>query len=240
MQVPGVTFGEKHSFRDFGLILSEKEIGFPEPKVELARVPGRDGDIDLTEALGGGTFFENRKLTFTFTLLSGSGGRKSWAHALSRLSNYLHGQRMKIILDADKGFYYTGRCTVSQYRSNGALGTLVVECDVEPYKFDVNQSGEPWLWDSFSLENGIIYPGTLKVDGELEVNLPNRQKPVSPAFTVTSNQAGVGMTAVYDGNSYYLPAGRTTVYDIRLKEGDNLITLRGNGAVQIEYKGGSL
>lgn len=38
----------------------------------------------------------------------------------------------------------------------------------------------------------------------------------------------------------YLPAGETTVYDIRLQEGDNYVTFTGNGTVKISYRGGSL
>lgn len=48
------------------------------------------------------------------------------------------------------------------------------------------------------------------------------------------------MSAIFDGVTYKLPAGKTTVYDIRLQEGDNNVTFKGTGTVKIEYKGGSL
>ena len=40
----GVTFGTKHSYSSWGLILSKKEISYPEPQTESVSVPGRDGD----------------------------------------------------------------------------------------------------------------------------------------------------------------------------------------------------
>lgn len=40
----GVTFGTKHSYRDFGLILSSKDISLPKPKTKTVEVPGA-GDV---------------------------------------------------------------------------------------------------------------------------------------------------------------------------------------------------
>lgn len=91
--IQGVTFGIKHSYEDFGLILSSKEIGLPTPKTELVSVIGRNGDLDLTDALGDDVKFENRKLSFTFSLLNGA---RDWTATLSNLSNYLHGKKMEL------------------------------------------------------------------------------------------------------------------------------------------------
>lgn len=230
--VVGVKFGTKHSYDDFGLILSSKEVGLPEPKTESVNVVGRNGDIDLTEALGDSITFKNRKLTFTFTLLKAN---IYWTGVLSGVSNYLHGKKMQIVMDADKTFYYYGRCKVNQYKSNKTLGTIVIECDVEPYKIEVNGAGIPWLWDTFSFVNGIIYVNQVEISGTATVNLINRAKIVSPTFTCSA-----AMTVTFNGNSYKLNAGSTTVYDIRLQEGDNEVTFTGTGTVKIEYKGGSL
>ena len=94
--IQGVTFGIKHSYEDFGLILSSKEIGLPTPKTESVSVIGRNGDLDLTDALGDDVKFENRKLSFTFSLLNGA---RDWTATLSNLSNYLHGKKMRIVMD---------------------------------------------------------------------------------------------------------------------------------------------
>lgn len=228
----GVRFGTKHSYDDFGLILSSKNLSFPEPKIETVSVIGRDGDIDLSDALGDDVKFKNRKLTFTFTVPN---GLSYWSDALSTLSNYLHGQKMSIALDEDKAFYYYGRCKINQYKSNKRMATIVVECDVGPYKMEVNGAGMPWVWDTFSFINGIIHLDQITVSGSKTVNLINRRKVVSPTFICS---AAVKVT--FNGNVYTLPAGRTTVYDIRLKEGNNNVTIAGNATVEIEYRGGSL
>lgn len=228
----GVKFGNKHSYEDFGLILQKKDLSLPKPKTEKVEVTGRNGAIDLTESLVDEVTFENRSITFTFVVLN---GLLCWLKALSELTNYLHGRKMQIILDADKTFYYYGRCTVNEFKSDRRLATIVVECDCEPFKIEVNGAGMPWLWDTFSFVNGIIHLNEVTVSGTKTVNLLNRRKVVSPTFTCSA-----AMTVTHEGTRYSLPKGKTTVYDIRLQEGDNSVTFTGNGTVKIEYKGGSL
>lgn len=228
----GVQFGTKHSYEDFGLILQKKDLSLPNPKTEKVEVTGRNGAIDLTESLVDEVTFENRSITFTFVVLN---GLLYWSQALSELTNYLHGRKMQIILDADKTFYYYGRCVVNEFKSERRLATIVVECDCEPFKIEVNGAGMPWIWDTFSFVNGIIHVNEVTVSGSETVNLLNRRKVVSPTFTCSA-----AMTVTYNGTRYSLPAGKTTVYDIRLQEGDNYVTFAGNGTVTIEYKGGSL
>lgn len=228
----GVRFGTKHSYEDFGLILQKKDLPFPNPKVEEVEVPGRNGTIDLTESLTDDVMFENRTVTFTFAVLDAI---SYWSNAMSQLANYLHGRKMKITLDADKTFYFYGRCKINEFKSQKRLGTIVVECDCEPYKIEENGAGEPWLWDTFSFVNGIIHVNEIEVSGSATVNLLNRRKVVSPTFTCSAE-----MTVIFNGNTYNLPLGKTKVYDIRLHEGDNFIEINGNGTVKIEYKGGSL
>lgn len=46
----GVKFGSLHSFYEWGLILSEKEIKAPQPKTKAVDVEWADGEIDYTEA----------------------------------------------------------------------------------------------------------------------------------------------------------------------------------------------
>lgn len=229
----GVKFGTKHSYRDFGMYLTKKEISFPSPKTEKVSVPGRDGDIDLTEALGVGVRYENRTLKFTFTTKN----ETMWAKSLSALADYLHGQKMKVILDADRSYYWYGRCTIDQFQTSKALNTIVVNCDVEPYKTQICGPYEPWQWDPFCFVDGVIRDSKITVNGSASVNLVNERKEVSPTFTCSK-----AMTVIFDGTVYNLAAGDNKMLDIRLQEGGNPVTFNcsGTGTVQISYKGGSL
>lgn len=227
-----VTFGTKNSYDDFGLILTDKNIGFPEPKLEEVDVIGADGVIDLSEVLNDDIKYKTRKLQFTFTVLKGN---KYWASTVADVANYLHGKKLRIQMDFDPAYYYTGRCKINSFKTSKRLCTITIDAECEPYRLDINGNGEKWLWDTFSFQNGFIRVNAVTVNGSLQVNLQNQRKIVSPTFTCST-----AMTVTFDGVTYNLPKGKTQVFGIRLQYGTNYVTFKGNGTVKIEYQGGSL
>lgn len=227
-----VTFGTKNSYDDFGLILTDKNIGFPEPKLEEVDVIGADGVIDLSEVLNDDIKYKTRKLQFTFTVLKGN---KYWASTVADVANYLHGKKLRIQMDFDPAYYYTGRCKINSFKTSKRLCTITIDAECEPYRLDINGNGEEWLWDTFSFQNGFIRVNAVTVNGSLQVNLQNQRKIVSPTFTCST-----AMTVTFDGVTYNLPKGKTQVLGIRLQYGTNYVTFKGNGTVKIEYQGGAL
>lgn len=227
-----VTFGTKNSYDDFGLILTDKDIGFPEPKLEEVDVIGADGVIDLSEVLNDDIKYKTRKLQFTFTVLKGN---KYWASTVADVANYLHGKKLRIQMDFDPAYYYTGRCKINSFKTSKRLCTITIDAECEPYRLDINGNGEKWLWDTFSFQNGFIRVNAVTVNDSLQVNLQNQRKIVSPTFTCST-----AMTVTFDGVTYNLPKGKTQVLGIRLQYGTNYVTFKGNGTVKIEYKGGAL
>lgn len=227
-----VTFGTKNSYDDFGLILTDKDIGFPEPKLEEVDVIGADGVIDLLEVLNDDIKYKTRKLQFTFTVLKGN---KYWASTVADVANYLHGKKLRIQMDFDPAYYYTGRCKINSFKTSKRLCTITIDAECEPYRLDINGNGEKWLWDTFSFQNGFIRVNAVTVNGSLQVNLQNQRKIVSPTFTCST-----AMTVTFDGVTYNLPKGKTQVLGIRLQYGTNYVTFKGNGTVKIEYQGGAL
>ena len=227
-----VTFGTKNSYDDFGLILTDKDIGFPEPKLEEVDVIGADGVIDLSEVLNDDIKYKTRKLQFTFTVLKGN---KYWASTVADVANYLQGKKLRIQMDFDPAYYYTGRCKINSFKTSKRLCTITIDAECEPYRLDINGNGEKWLWDTFSFQNGFIRVNAVTVNGSLQVNLQNQRKIVSPTFTCST-----AMTVTFDGVTYNLPKGKTQVLGIRLKYGTNYVTFKGNGTVKIEYQGGAL
>lgn len=229
----GVLIGEKHSYNDFGLILSSKVISPPKPQTNKVTVPLRDGSIDLTEAVTDAVKYDDRKITFTFTVIDPV---KNWANKISEVENYLHGQRLRIVFDDDMAFYYTGRVAVNEFTSNRNIGTLVIEGEVEPFKYDILPSTVDWEWDIFDFDQGIINEmGELIVDGSTTITLICRKKRMFPVFTASAD-----MTVTFEGETYNLKAGSQKVYDIFLCEGENELTFTGNGTITIDYTGGSL
>ena len=231
-----VTFGTKNSYTDFGLILSSKEIGIPRPKTKDVNVPGMDGKLDLTDVLTEEVKFENRKLQFTFTVVDHFNG---WSTRLSQVMNYLHGEYLKIQMDWDFEYYYMGRCTVNKFKSNKRTGTIVIDVDAEPWKYDNKTKGgnSPWTWDDFNFINGEIRPLTYQTySSPTYITIENGRKPCSPTIH-TTNAVHVEVM----GHFYDLSAGQTkTLTEVLMVPGTNSFRFIGNSEVTITFKGGSL
>ena len=225
-----VMFDNKGSYTDFGLKFKSYDITMPEAKTTLVSVPGSNVTLDYTE-MNGDVFYEQRKITMIFGL---SASYESWHDVLSVFSNYINGQKRKIILPTDNGFYYIGRSQISSKKTDRVLGTVTVEALVYPYKKELQDGTDDWDWDPFDFENGIIreygevaVPGTLIIDG--------RREKVIPTFSCS-----MAMTVTYDGTTYDLSAGDNTIYSLALGEGEHELTFSGTGKVTVGYRGGSL
>lgn len=129
----GVTFGNKHSYWDWGLMLRETpKITSPEPKTHYVDIPGAHGSLDLTTALTGKVQFKNRKITMEFVTMA---GREDWSATFSDILMTLQGQLKQITLDDDPMHYYKGRVTVGEpERVNEKTIMLKMTAEVEPFK----------------------------------------------------------------------------------------------------------
>lgn len=235
----GVTFGTKHSYNDWGLLLkSRPTISPPEPKTIYVDIPGADGSIDLTESLTGEVSYKNRTISCEFVVMK---DRIYWSEIYSNILDYLHGKKMKIILDEDPAYYYIGRLNVNEWKSDKKTSSIVVEGNVEPYKYEITSSTEDWIWDSFNFESGIILPklNEITITDSWDLNFQNTRKSIIPTFTVISTN-GEGMTASVSNNkgivNLTLPDGVTKNPTFILCEGSNTISIRGNGTVTVDFR----
>ena len=136
----GITFTSwntnvsKHSYTDFGIILTEQNIGLPTPKTYSVSIEGMDGSLDLSECFGE-MKYENRTLKFTFESIEKI---TDWQAKMVGIASFLHGQKMKIKTWSDPDFYYVGRCQIDEYNSSSRLGKIVISCDCEPFKYKQN------------------------------------------------------------------------------------------------------
>lgn len=128
----GVTFGNNHSYRAWGLLLKDRPyIAPPEPKTKLIEVPGSDRVIDLTESLTGKVHYGMREGRFEFFVIN---GRSKWSAVYSTLLNELHGKRVQIVLDDDPNYCWEGRVQVDEMASDKKTATIVLTAQLEPYK----------------------------------------------------------------------------------------------------------
>lgn len=232
----GVLFGEKHSYRDWGLFLADRPtISEPEPKTMYIDIPASNGSIDLTESLTGEVNFYDRKITMNFLMVD---KRSNWAETTSIIADYLHGQRMKIWMDEDLAYYYEGRLQINSLKSDKVKQTVVIEGTVYPFKYEKFSSLEDWLWDDFNFETGIIRDyKDLEVNGSLDLLIVGRKLSVTPIFYVEDS---TNLKVAFDGTTYNLSDGTNRFPALILGEGDNTLHFTGSGTVSVEYRGGRL
>ena len=211
----GVLFGKKHTFDDWNLVLTEKTIGLPSPKTSSVDVEGADGVLDTSDILTGEIKFKNRTLEFSFTMLD---KYEDFQDKITEIANYLHGQKLRIILDEDDTHYYVGRCSIDQWASDKRIGRIVVKCDCEPYKYDLIET--------------VV---SVSVIGEKLITIRGKRRTINPVVKCSDS-----MTMTVDGFTVNLNKGENLIIDFFIREGENVIKFTGNGNVTISFTGGEL
>lgn len=198
-----------HTGKDLGLVMTEKNLPSPTAQTYNVSVPGRNGDVDLSEFLTGEVTYNNRPLSFKFI---GNGSRESVLKLIDTMLSY-HGQKVEIITDDYPDWYYTGRATVDHVDS-GYYVTFQLNVDAQPFRYSI----EPKVYN-------------FKVEGSCQISLDNNGISVIPTVTVDKN-----VTIIKDDNTLQLSAGTYETSALRLFKGTTVLTFEGNCNVSITYR----
>ena len=209
-----VTFGT-HSQEEFKLIPNSVEVESPQPVTYTVEVPGRDGELDFTEALDGRVHYKPRKISMEFYCFGEDG---ELPELEQNCINTLHGRKMPIYLDADPEYYYLGRLSVSwKYGEN--LDTVSIEAECDPYKYKRQET-----------------VCSYDVEETLAVNLENTGwMPVSPLIETDSE-----MQLVFGNTSAVLSPGTQKVPGLVLAKGNTALTVNGTGHIEFTFREGAL
>ena len=213
----GITFGDYNTAEDWGLTMSTKKIPLPAPKTTLVSVPGRDGDIDMTEALDGVVHYDDRPASFVFEMLEGTPQKR--IELAKEISRAIHGKLLRIIDQDDyPGYYLMGRVTVTDVSHNKAYSTIKVSATCRPWRYAVNEVSRTFVLTTLPR---LV---TLNNDGDMVVN---------PRIQVSGY-----MTMEFGTSSAQLSAGTYILPSFRLKPGLNTLKLSGSGSAVFTYQEG--
>lgn len=241
-----ITIGDKNTWDDWHLVpTSRPKFNMPQVKTNFVDIPGGDGMIDLTTALTGRPAYGNRQGSFEFLVMNDYG---NWYERYSDIANYLHGKEFKAILDDDPEYYYEGRFTLNEWRSEEHWSQIVIDYNVGPYKKSLLSAGDKWLWDPFNFETGriesyrdiVVYSS---VSGDYTMIYPADIYETAPVFTCSAyNNLPFSMTvSLNHSNPYTLRLGTNNMENLSFINGsDNVIVFHGTGIVSIENTGGRL
>lgn len=253
-----VTFGDKNTWDDWHLIPSSRPVFNPPTlKTKTLEIPGGDGKIDLSEALTGYPVYNNRVGSMEFIVVNDSYDlvktHQEWYAVYSDIMDYLHGQQLQAFLEDDKEYYYEGRFTVNNWKSDKNYSLITIDYDVGPYKWLAHSSLEDWLWDSFNFETGVIPISKFKniavtsayKSYGFEKTLFGRA-PVCPSFIV-STSSGQGMYIRFTNSRLgkisekWVPEGNTQIPEFIFLGEEVIIEFKcvsGTGTVSIDFRQG--
>lgn len=155
-----VWIGDKNTWTDWHLIPISRPVIQPPPiHTNTVEVPGANGYVDLTDFPTGFPTYGNRTGTLEF-YVDHSASNWDWDQAYDTIVNYLHGAKLKMILCGETGaktsFYYEGRFSVNQWKSDRVCSSITINYDVFPYRMMIFTTQEPWQWNPFDFKYGLI------------------------------------------------------------------------------------
>lgn len=228
----------KHTYTDFGLLMTALYIPEPEVKRQVVDIPFGSGSVDLTEAAGTIPYADRDGLSFEFFCIDED--PQAWATAVTALSMALHGRRLKMRSDYELDYYLVVRLHVDTQKSDKTHSKIVLSGVAEPFKYSMIASNEPWLWDPFNFHTGeIISTSDIVVNGTTTITIPDGGFETSPTFIVTQAGAGLGVIRPTTPPQTLLMPSAGTYRFPQIKAGgseDTTITFVGNGRVSVAYR----
>lgn len=221
----GMKIGEFHSYKDFGLVPTSKPVvNLPSPKLEYLDIPGRQGEIDITESLTGEVIYEMRTGSFEFIVSD----IEKWQEVYRKLLSTVHGKKTKLVLDTEKDYVYQGRLWVSEFKSDKNYSLITLDYKLEPYKYALEDMKNGELihrLDGISITSNKTI--TLTFDSDMTI---------VPEF---HNKTDNVLTLNFEGKKFSLPKGMSRFPEVRGRK-NLVLTFTGNSTVDILYKRGWL
>ena len=221
----GVWLGDKHCYDDYGMLLAQKNIGFPDVQTNMIEVLGRNGLLDLTESMSGGPKYYNREIGLTFITSDKLSGM-AWSELISAVACGIHGQQIKIVFDEDEDYYYLGRCRINQFTTSRAKRTIEIICDCDPFKYKTEET---------------TTTVSLTANVEQTITLTNEYMTATPTIVVDGGE-DVNVTIVCGTSSAVFGSGSYLSSALALPEGETEWTVSADEActVTISYQEGTL
>lgn len=221
----GMKIGEFHSYKDFGLVpISKPVVNLPSPKLEYLDIPGRHGEIDITESLTGEVIYEMRTGTFEFIVSD----IEKWQEVYRKLLSTVHGNKAKLVLDTEKDYVYLGRIWVSEFKSDKNYSLITLDYKLEPYKYNISDSHNGEFihrLDGISITSSKSI--TLTFDSDMTI---------VPEF---HNKTENVLTLNFQGKKFTLPKGKSRFPEVRGRK-NLVLTFTGSSTLDISYKRGWL
>ena len=140
-----ITFGEisgnrivgRNTWSDWHLIPSSRPVvAQAGVSTSYVDIPGRkDGPRDATENLVNRVVYGQRSGSFEFLV---ENDHEYWETLRMKIAGYLHGKSMKMCLEDDPEYYYEGRFSLSEWKSESWNSKITINYAVKPFKYRIS------------------------------------------------------------------------------------------------------
>lgn len=253
-----ITFGEKNTWEDWHLIPSSRPVfSPPQPNIRLLNIPGKSGSLDVTDVFGpvvyadrtgSFEFYVDHETKFPNDYKDEKKAGKTWAswvECYQEVLEYIHGSKLQAILSDDPDYYYEGRFSINEWRSNPNFSTIVINYTVQPYKYAVAEFGDTWLWDKTDFTDSTKTRLTSTINVALAEGGPNglsfeiEGHGYRTIPTIICTESGVQFY-FDDNNPIELKEGTNRPSIAVISEGLHTLRFIGNGRISLHYRGGAL
>ena len=195
-------------------------VNFPTPQSQsnTITVPGRNSPIRFTEALGR-VAYQPRSFDMSFSML---GDRADFDILVSLVVNQFAGKLCRVTLTEDPTLYAVGTLEATpSYDPLTGKGTLELSCT----------DGDAFLYHT---EETVV-----NISGGGTVILANDYMPVVPVITVAAETT---LSWAIDGESFQktVSAGTWEIPELELRQGNNTVSVTGEGTTTFTYRQGRL
>lgn len=223
-RIHSIFFDEYNSWDEWHMIPTGRPSVVTPAMVEnTVDVPGMNGSLDLSEALTGYPFYENRSGSFSFMFLNGYG---NWVERRDAIIKKLHGKWMKVTLLDDPDYYYEGRITVGDWTTNKDMSSIDINYNFKPY------ATNRYMTEVVSVE--ITAGGTETI----ELDLDGIDTPVTAVFKYTGGDTSNVLSMNFTNTELSYTANNVTIrgyddYGLVVYDDVKLSNISGNNTVSL-------
>ena len=211
-------FIDGDSMLELGWVRESIDFPIPKAQTETLVVPGRNTPIRFNEALGR-IAYEPRAFTIVLTML---GTRQAFNEKVRLMGNRYQGRLLRVVCSEEPSLYVLGTLDIStEYDPLTGKGSITIECDdADSYRYHTQET-------------------VVTITGSDEAVLNNDYMPVVPVVTTTEETRLVWSVGT-DTFNKTLSAGTWEIPELELSQGENTITVTGEGETTFRYREGCL
>lgn len=133
----------KNTYDDWGLIPSKKPvIVLPEYQESYTEIPGKNGDLDASDAVG--LYYKSRRSEIEFYVREYpivNGTRLTFEDLKRVIANYLHGKRKLVRLESDPAVAYSGRWYIDDMHTDDHYSMITLGYVIDSHGIWINATG---------------------------------------------------------------------------------------------------